>query len=132
MSDGISLAEFIRQVRQDLLNEQYSRQGGAPLVAIQEIEVEVSVVATREAGGGATAGLKLTVPGLAEASSELAGEGKLSKANTQTVRVKLNPLLNAEQLLAQMSPEELAEIQAQAKKYLTRSTRGAARGSDRA
>jgi hypothetical protein len=132
MSDSISLAEFIHQVKEDLLKEQFVGGGQVPLVAIQEIEVEVSVVASREAGGGAKAGLKLSVPGLGEAGGELAGEGKLGRANTQMVRVKLNPLLNTEQLLAQMSPEELKKVQEQAKKYLARSAAGEARGADRA
>jgi len=51
MSTSISLAEFIRQVRQDLLDEQFRQEGAAPLLAIQEVEIEASVVATREGAG---------------------------------------------------------------------------------
>ncbi len=125
----IGLSEFIQQVKRDLLDEQFIDAEGVPLVAINEIEVEVSVVATREGGGsakgGAKAGLKLSVPGFGEVGGELGGElgmeGKLSRANTQIVRVKLGPLVNTEKLLAGMKPEELEKIQAQARKYLARS-----------
>jgi len=51
------------------------------------------------------------------------------------VRVKLAPFLNVEQLLAQMSPEELEKVQKQAKEYIARgggSERGAKAGPDKA
>ncbi len=131
MSTPISLAEFIHQVKQDLLDEQFRQEGAAPLLAIREVEIEASVVATREGGGGARGGLKLSVPGLGEVGAETGVEGKLGRADTQTVRVRLAPFLDVEQLLAQMSPEELEKVQKQAKEHIARGG-GGTRGRDRA
>ena len=61
---AIGLSQFICQVKKDLLSQQFTKDDPIPLFAIDEIEVEVAVTATREVKGGAKAGINLTIVGL--------------------------------------------------------------------
>ena len=101
----ISLSEFIFQVKKDLLDKQLSKDDPVPLFAIDEIEVEVSVTASREAEG--KAGLNLTILGV---GLEAGGTGTVGKENAQTVRVKLSPLLSKAELFEQLPDHVKQEI----------------------
>ena len=111
----ILLSEFIFQVKQDLLDKQFSAEDPVPLFAIDEIEIEVGVTATREAEGNT--GLNLTIFGI---GLEAGGTGTVGKENAQTVRIKLTPLLTKEEWLSTLSPEQLQRIKAKSGEVLTR------------
>ncbi len=101
----ISLSEFIFQVKKDLLDRQLSKGDPVPLFAIDEIEVEVSVTASREAAG--SAGLNLTILGV---GLEAGGTGTVGKENAQTVRVTMSPLLSKAELFEQLPENVKQEI----------------------
>ncbi len=130
--ESIGLAEYIERVKQDLLDEQFVKGGETPLFAVDEIEIELSVVATKEGSGSGKIGFKLGVPLTGEFSAEGGGGGKYGQEDTQTIRVKLQPLLNKEQILAQMSAEQLAAVQKQGLRHLARTGDDDVSGSDRA
>jgi hypothetical protein len=132
MTQTIGLAEYIEKVKQDLLNEQYLSKDKTALLAIEEIEIELTVVATKEGGGSGKVSFKLGVPLTGEFGVEAGGEGKLTRENAQTLRVKLAPLITKEQILAKMTPAEKKTIEDIAVKYIARGGDDEARGSDRA
>lgn len=114
----IGLSEFIYQVKKDLLDKQFTADDPVPLFAIDQVEVEVGVMATREGSGGLKGGINLSIIGLGGAEAELGG--KFSKENAQTVRVTLSPLLSKEQLLARMPPEQRERVMQQAEEAIAR------------
>jgi hypothetical protein len=114
----ISLSEFIFQVKKDLLDKQLSKDDPVPLFAIDEIEVEVGVTATREAEGNA--GLNLTILGV---GLEAGGKGTVGKENAQTVRVKLSPLLSKEELFEQLPDSVKQEIRRKSSTVVMRGDR---------
>lgn len=116
----IGLSEFIYQVKKDLLGQQFTERDPVPLLAIEEIEIEMAVGASREGSGGG--GIDLSVIGLGGANIGL--EGKLSKENAQTVRVTLAPLLSKEQLLARMTPQQRERVMEQAEQAIARGGEG--------
>jgi hypothetical protein len=121
MSKPIGLSEFIDQVKRDLLTKQSSTEDPVPLFAITEVEVEVSVVATREVEGGLKGGINLAILGLGTA--EASGGGKVGHESAQTVRVKLSPLLTKEQLLERMEPAVREKVLAKAAGAIPRGER---------
>lgn len=130
--ETIGLAEYIHRVKQDLMQEQYLRsEDEPPLFNIEEIEIELSVVATKEGGGGGKASFKLGVPMVGEAGVELGSEGKYGKENMQTLRVKLGSLMTREEILAKMSPDQRAKIEESAINIITRSGDDVVSGSKR-
>ncbi len=127
--ETIGLAEYIDRIKQDL--KQFAADEEKWL-AIDEIEIEFSVVATKEGGGSGKFSFKLGVPTIGETGVELGGEGKLGREKVQTVRLKLSPLLDKAQIVAGLSQEELAEVTAAIEDYGVRSGDDDATGKDRA
>ena len=84
---AIGLAELIYQVKRELLAPATRQDDPVPLFAVDEIELEVAVTVSREG----QAGINIHVLNL--------GAGA-SRADAQTVRVTLKPLLSREELLA--------------------------------
>lgn len=75
---GIGLVEFIQAVKQELVRAQQSA-GSNPLLKLDDVELEMSVVTTKEASGG----LKFWVIELG---------GKYDKEQTHKLTVKLAPI----------------------------------------
>lgn len=128
--ETIGLAEYIDKVKQDL--KQFSVDEKDKWLAIDEIEIEFSVVATREAGGSGKFSFKLGVPMIGETGVELGGEGKLGREKVQTVRIKLSPLLDKAQIVAGLSDEEVIGIKGNILANGVRSGDDTATGKDRA
>jgi hypothetical protein len=86
---SIGLAEFIKQVKTELLTP--SDAEDIPLLNVDSVELELQVAVKKEDGG--KIGFNLSV---------LTGEAadKLNKEQVQTVKVTLSPLLDKEKLLA--------------------------------
>jgi len=106
--ETIGLSEYIEKVKQDL--KQFSVTDKDKWLLIDEIEIEFSVVATKEGGGSGKFSFKLGVPTIGETGVELGGEGKLGRERVQTVRLKLSPLLDKAQIIEELPPEELDKI----------------------
>lgn len=103
----IGLSEFIKQIKQDLLDSQ--AKDSTPLFAIEQVEVEMKVVAKKSEGG--KAGLSLSILGW---GADAGVNREAGKEDVQTVRVTLSPLINKEQILSKMTAEELDKIMKQA------------------
>ena len=84
MLNPIGLAELIDKIKRELTQSEPSGANSTPLLAIDEVEIEVAVTTTKEASGG------LNIQVIA-----LGGGGSYS--NVQTVRMKLSPLLSHEE-----------------------------------
>ena len=87
---GIGLSELIYQVKQDLL----SKKEPDPLFAIERLELEISFTVSREANGG----INIQVFSLG---------GGVSRADAQTVRVSLVPLVDGRALAEKINKEDL-------------------------
>jgi hypothetical protein len=83
----IGLNELIYQVKRELLNPESRKDDPVPLFAVDEIEIEVAVMISREG----QAGINIQVLNVG---------GGASREDAQTVRVKLKPLLGHEELIA--------------------------------
>ena len=114
----IGLAEFIRQVKLDLLANQLGQDDPAALFAVSEVEIEVGVTATRQGEGGIKGGLDLSIIGLG--GLEFNAGGSISRENAQIVRIKLAPLLTKEQLWQTLKPDEQKRISDQGVQVLFR------------
>lgn len=90
MSDGIGLAEFLAQVKRDLLQGALPGDGQVPLLSVEEVELEIKIGVTREARGGVNIHV-----------FELGGDA--AREDVQVVRVKLAPILDAQQRLAALN-----------------------------
>ena len=77
---GIGLVEFIQAVKQELVRAQQSA-GNNPLLKLDDVELEMSIVTTKEVSGG----LKFWVIELG---------GKYDKEQTHKLTVKLAPMGN--------------------------------------
>lgn len=126
----IGLAEYIEKVKQDL--KHLSVADEEKWLAIDEIEIEFSVVATKEGGGSGKFSFKLGVPMVGETGVELGGEGKLGREKVQTVRLKLSPLLDKAQIVEGLSDEQIAQIKENTLASGVRSGDSEASGKDRA
>jgi Trypsin-co-occurring domain 2 len=80
MSESMGLAEFIDQVKNELLQE--PRDGSTKLLVIEEVNLEIQCVVSRGVSGG------INVVQVVQ----LGGNAK--RDDTHTVRVKLQPLLS--------------------------------------
>jgi len=89
----ISLAELIDQIKADLLAP---RENPDPAFYIDGIEVTAQVVATRNRTEGGKAGIGLSVLGV-KADAGVDTHGSLGGQATQTVTIKLSPLISREQ-----------------------------------
>jgi len=105
----ISLAELIEQIKADLLAK---GPGDSPALFVDGIEVTAHVVARRDTtqGGKAGLGIKLAVLGLT-ADAGVDTQTTLGSQQTQTVTIKLSPLLTKEQYLAKLTAQERDRVE---------------------
>lgn len=89
MSTEIGLAEFIQQVKTELLTTYPQSKDDTPLLCVDSVELELQVTVKTEGKGG----VKINVL--------LGGEigGTVSRNGVQKVKVQLSPLLTKEQIL---------------------------------
>lgn len=118
MSNEIGLAEFIQQVKRELLTTYPDNENDTPLLSVDSVELELQVTVKKEGGGG----VKINVLqfGSGEAS------GKLSRDDVQKVTVKLSPLLSKEDILKayyKQNPEKWQQ-------FLEKTVDGLTKGSD--
>jgi hypothetical protein len=90
-NSSIGLAEFIQQVKQDLLSVAPGKDKEAPFLFVESVELELQVTVKRTGKAGGKAGLKINVLGV-EAG------GELGRDDVQKVTVKLSPLFDKEYL----------------------------------
>jgi hypothetical protein len=112
----ISLAELIDQIKADLLAP---RENPDPAFYIDGIEVTAQVVATRNQTEGGKAGIGLSVLGL-KADAGVDTHSSLGGQATQTVTIKLSPLLSREDYLKQLGDDERGRIEQIAARVVTR------------
>jgi hypothetical protein len=118
MSSEIGLAEFIQQVKQELLTTYPDDENNTPLLSVDSVELELQVTVKKEGGGG----VKINV--LPFGGGEVSG--KVSRDDVQKVKVKLSPLVSKEYLLKayyQKNPEKW-------QKFLDTTLQGTLKGSD--
>lgn len=92
---SIPLVEVLDALREDLKKAQEKSDPKHPLV-IEEIEVELQAVVTRggEINGEAKGKVELKILDflkLGEGEAKLGAKGKLEKATTQKIKLKINP-----------------------------------------
>ncbi len=118
----ISLADLIEQIKTDLLTK---GAGNNPAFFIDGVEIAAQVVARREKaeGGKAGLGISLAVLGL-RADAGVDTKTTLGSQLTQTVTIKLSPLLSKEHYLAQLGDAERERVTGTAAKVVARGTRG--------
>lgn len=115
----ISLAELIEQVKVDLLSGGGSTATQTPVFFVDAVEVTAQVVARREKGEGGKAGLSLSVLGV-KADAGIDTKTTLGSQLTQTITIKLSPLLTKDAYLARLAPDHREEIEDAAAKALAR------------
>lgn len=96
-NSSIGLAEFIQQVKQDLLSVAPGKDKDAPFLFVESVELELQVTVKRTGKAGAKGGVKINVLGT---GGELGAEasGDLGRDDVQKVKVKLSPLFDRERL----------------------------------
>lgn len=82
----IGLAELINKVKHELLSSETGEEENIPLFSVDEVELELQVTVTKQAGGG----LSIHV-------IELGGQAE--RDDLQKVRIVLTPLLDKEERL---------------------------------
>lgn len=87
-NEGIGLAELIQQVKRELLLPP-DLSDSAPLLSVEEIDLEIGFTVTKKA----EAGIHIQVV-------ELGGSGE--RSDVHTVSVKLTPLLSHEERLTEL------------------------------
>jgi hypothetical protein len=88
-SKPIGLRELVWKVKEELLSQGSVKTDPEPLLAVDEVELELAVSVTREG----EAGISVQVLSLG---------GSRSRADSQTVRVRLKPLFDKEELKADL------------------------------
>lgn len=102
MSDNhqssIGLAEFIQQVKQDLLSVAPGKDKDAPFLFVESVELELQVTVKRIGKAGAKGSIKINVLGT---GGEVGGEvgGDLGRDDVHKVKVKLSPLFEKDRLM---------------------------------
>ena len=102
MSDNdkssIDLAEFIQQVKEDLLSVTPGKDKEAPFLFVESVELELQVTAKRTGKAGAKGSVKINVLGT---GGEVGGEvgGDIGREKVQKVKVKLSPLFDKDRLM---------------------------------
>jgi len=104
----ISLSELIAKVKSDLM-AQVESDSGAPMLFVEGIELVAHVVAKREKAEGGKAGLSLSVLGFG-ANAGVDTKTTIGGELTQTVSVKLSPLLDKADYLAKISPAQKDQL----------------------
>lgn len=96
-NSSIGLAEFIQQVKQDLLSVAPGKDKDAPFLFVESVELELQVTVKRTAKAGTKGGIKINVLGNGgEAGAEAGGE--FGRDDVHKVTVKLSPLFDKQQL----------------------------------
>ena len=113
----ISLAELIEQVKSDLLNNPASK----PAFYIDGIEIAAQVVVSRNKteGGKAGVGLNLSVIGF-KADAGITTQTTLGSEMTQSVTIKLSPLMDKADYLASLTLAQRTEIKQQVRQGVVR------------
>lgn len=113
----ISLADLIEQVKNDLL----ANPTANPALFVDGIDITAQVVVSRSRseGGKAGVGLNLSVLGF-KADAGLNSQTTLGSERTQTVTIKLSPLLDKAGYLAQLSKAEKSKLEQDVAKIATR------------
>ncbi|MEB3180361.1 MAG: trypco2 family protein [Nostocaceae cyanobacterium] len=95
---SIGLAEFIQQVKQDLLCVTPGKDKDAPFLFVESVELELQVTVKRTGKAGAKGSIKINVLGT---GTEVGGElgGDLGRDDVHKVNVKLSPLFDKERLM---------------------------------
>jgi hypothetical protein len=102
MSDNdkssIELAEFIQQVKEDLLSVAPGKDKDAPFLFVESVELELQVTAKRTGKAGAKGSVKINVLGTGgEVGAELGSD--IGRDKIHTVKVKLSPLFDKDRLM---------------------------------
>ena len=90
----IDLAEFIQQVKEDLLSVAPGNDKDAPFLFVESVELELQVTVKRTGKAGVKGGVKIAV--LGEVSGEVGGDR--GQDVVHKVNVKLSPLFDKERL----------------------------------
>jgi hypothetical protein len=96
--NSIGLAEFIQQVKQDLLSVAPGKDKEAPFLFVESVELELQVTVKRTGKAGAKGGIKINVLGTGGELGVEAG-GDLGRDDVHKVNVKLSPLFDKERLM---------------------------------
>lgn len=118
MSNEIGLAEFIQQVKQELLTTDAEDKNDTPLLSIDSVELELQVTVKKEGKSG----VKINV--LPFGGGELSGGA--SRDDVQKVKVKLSPLVSKEALIntyGKQNPEKYQQ-------FVDQTLQGILKGSD--
>jgi hypothetical protein len=95
---SIQLAEFIHQVKEDLLSVTPGKDNGSPFLFVESVELELQVTANRTSKASAKGNLKINVLGTGgEVRSELGRDSGQEKV--QKIKVKLSPIFDKAQLV---------------------------------
>jgi hypothetical protein len=105
----ISLSELIEQVKADLLTQVATRGARNPLFFVDAVELTAQVVARREKGEGGQAGLSLSVLGF-KADAGIDTKTTVGSQLTQSVTIKLSPLLGKADYLQGLTGDETAAL----------------------
>lgn len=96
--NSIELAEFIQQVKEDLLSVTPGKDKDAPFLFVESVELELQVTAKRTGKAGAKGSVKINVLGTGgEVGGELGGD--IGREKVQKVKVKLSPLFDKDRLM---------------------------------
>lgn len=95
---SIELAEFIQQVKEDLLSVTPGKDKDAPFLFVESVELELQVTAKRTGTAGTKGSIKINVLGTGgEVGAELGGN--IGQEKIQKVKVKLSPLFDKDRLM---------------------------------
>lgn len=97
-NSSIGLAEFIQQVKHDLLSVAPGKDKDAPFLFVESVELELQVTVKRTARTTGKAGIKINVLGTGGELGAEAG-GDLGRNEVHKVNVKLSPLFDKERLM---------------------------------
>jgi hypothetical protein len=97
-NSSIGLAEFIQQVKQDLLSVAPGKDKDAPFLFVESVELELQVTVKRTGKAGAKGNIKINVLGTGGEVGVEAG-GDLGRDDVHKVKVKLAPLFDKERLM---------------------------------
>jgi Trypsin-co-occurring domain 2 len=114
---SIGLAEFIQQVKEDLLSVAPGKEKDAPFLFIESVELELQVTVKRTGKVGAKGSVKINVLGT---GGEIGGEvgGDISHDAVHTVKVKLSPLFDKDDLIKSYETQHPDKIRATVKNSL--------------
>lgn len=97
-NESIGLAEFIEQVKQDLLSVAPGKEKEAPFLFVESVELELQVTVKKTGKTGAKGSIKIEVLGSGGEIGVDAG-GEVGRDDVQKVKIKLSPLFDKEYLI---------------------------------